>query len=367
MWESIFSDAFPQGMANFFYASDLYEYAAYKWNHDNETHTKMNETELAILAMYAGLQQQDLNGNITSNGAMISTISGQTLAAKVLASLELNMASGGSWNKLNLMFGSFEPMIAFFALAGLVDGPSGADFEPLPNPGAAMVFELFSTGGNGSYPGIQDLWVRFLYRNSSLADASFLEYSLFQLGNSQSVLPYSDFTSGMLAISLDSFAEWCDTCGSINLFCMGLANDAGDFSGSSSNGNSGSLDPVVAGAIGAAVTCGVIGLLLAIAVMLGFVRLSSSHERRNSSLGGFKGAEKMASDNDLSYAKSGAHRERVGSWELRDGAKATEEGVLPVYAGATVDRERGGSVIRSADDDATSVMGATPVEPRQSI
>lgn len=366
-------------MANFFYASDLYQYAAYKWNHDNETHTKMNATDLATLAMYAGLQQQDLNGDIIVDGVgqgdMISAVAGRTLAAKIVASLDLNMASEGSSNKLNLMFGSFEPMIAFFALAGLVDGPSGADFEPLPDPGAAMVFELFSTGGNGSYPEIQDLWVRFLYRNSTLPDARFVEYALIGYGNSQSVLPYSDFTSGMLALSLDSYAEWCDTCGTTNSFCAGVASDSDGSSDSSSNGgsagsSSGRLDPVVAGAIGAAVTCGVVGLLLAVAIMLGFVRLASSRERRGSSaLGGFKGAEKMASDNDLSYAKGGVRRERVRSWELRDGAKAAEEGVAaPVHAGAVVDRVRpAASTTGSADDDANSVMGAAPVEPRQSI
>jgi hypothetical protein len=377
MYESIFSGAFPVSMANFFYASDLYEYAAYQWNHDNNTHTKMNATDLATLAMYAGLQQRDLNGNLSVSGAaqgdMIRAVSGRTLAAKVLATLKLNMASNGSSNKLNLMFGSYDPMIAFFALAGLVNGPSGDDFDPLPNPGAAMVFELFSNGGNGSYPAAHDLWVRFLYRNSSIPDAPFVEYSLFGNGNSQSVLPYNDFNSGMGAIALDGVAAWCNTCGSINLFCSGLQSNSGGSSGSPSTGgvtgsNSGRLDPVVAGAIGAAVTCGLVGLLLLVAILLGFVNLSTSRERRNSSLGGFKGAEKMASDNDVSYAKSGVRHERTGSWELRNGGtKAAEEGVASVDAGAVVDKDRARSRTRSVDDDAISVMGATPVEPRQSI
>ena len=376
MYDDIFSDAFPPSMGSFFYATDLYEYAAYLWNHDNRTHTKITSEDFGLLAMYAGVQQQALIGNLSvsgnQQGDMIRAISGRTLAAKVLANLKLNMASHGNTNKLNLMFGSFDPMVAFFALAGLVNGPSADNFEELPKPGAAMVFELFSNGGNGSYPAARDLWVRFLYRNSSLPGTPFIEYSLFGNGNAQSVLPYADFTSGIRAIALDGVAAWCNTCGSINLFCSGLKSNSDGSSGlpsvdGTTGSNSGRLDPAVAGAIGAAVTCGVVGLLFLAAVLLGFVHVSTSRDRRNSSLGGFKGAEKMASDNDLSYAKSGVRHERIGSWELRNGAKATEEGVAAPEAGAVVDKGRASSGARSVDDDAISVIGATPVEPRQSV
>ncbi|KAH8907329.1 histidine acid phosphatase [Coniochaeta sp. PMI_546] len=377
LWGTIFSGAFPLSMANFFYATDLYEYAAYQYNHDNTTHSKMTSSDLAMLAFYAGLQQRDLNGNLSASGAvegdMIRAISGRTLAAKVLERLKLNMASRGSSNKLNLLFGSFEPMIAFFALSGLVNGPSADNFEPLPNPGAAMVFELFSNGGNGSYPAVHDLWVRFLYRNSSISGTPFVEYSLFGNGNSQSVMRYSDFASGMQAVSLDGVAAWCNVCASINLFCSGLQSNSGGSSGSTSSGTSssgsgGKIDPAVAGAIGAAVTCGLFGLLLIAAVLLGVVRFSTSgQDRRNGTLGGFKGAEKMASDNDLSYAKGGVRHERTGSWELRDGAKATEEGPETVGAGAVVNKTRATSRTRSVDEDDISVMGNTPVEPRQSV
>lgn len=378
LWDAIFSSAFPLSMANFYYATDLYEYAAYQYNHDNTTHSKMTTVDLAMLAMYAGIQQRDLNGNLSASGAvsgdMIRAISGRTLAAKILERLKLNMASHGSSNKLNLMFGSFDPMIAFFALSGLVEGPSADNFEPLPNPGAAMVFELFSNGGDGTYPSAADLWVRFLYRNSTIPGTPFVEYSLFGNGNSQSVMRYSDFASGMQAIALDGIAAWCNVCGSINLFCSGLESNSGASSGGSSStggssaGGSGKIDPAVAGVIGAAVTCAVVGLLLLAAMLLGFVRFStSSADRRNSTLGGFKGAEKMASDNDLSYAKSGVRHERTGSWELRNGAKATDEGVSSVDAGAVVNKNIATSRTRSAEDDDISVMGATPVEPRQSI
>ncbi|KAB5586207.1 histidine phosphatase superfamily [Coniochaeta sp. 2T2.1] len=392
LWHGIFAGAFPLSMASFFYATDLYEYAAYQYAHDNSTHSQMNQVDLAMLALYAGIQQRDLNGNLSASGGgdgdMIRAIAGRTLAAKVLSYLKLNMASKGSSNKLNLMVGPFDPMIAFFALAGLVDGPSADNFQTIPNPGSAMVFELFSNGGNGSYPAMREMWVRFLYRNSSLPGARFVEYSLFGNGNSRSTLRFNDFASGMQGISLDGVSSWCNTCGSINLFCSGLTSNSGGYPGSPAtsggsgsdsnyNDNSNKIDPVVAGVIGAAVTCGVAGLVLLASILLGFVRLSSSRDRRNSSSlgGGFKGADKMTSDNDLSYAKGGVRHERTGSWELRNGGKGTEQGVTSV-----TDAGSGAAVVRSKDRVATSrtrsfdeerddisVMGASPVEPRQGL
>jgi hypothetical protein len=373
LWQNVFSGAFPLSMANFFYATDLYEYAAYLYNHDNSTHSKMTFVDLEMLSMYAGLQQRDLNGNLSASGSvsgdMIRAISGRTLAAKVLERLKLNMATRGSSSKLNLLFGSFEPFTAFFALAGLVNGPSAANFAPLPKPGAAMVFELFSVGGNGSYPSMSNLWVRFLYRNSSIDGTEFVEYSLFGNGNSQSSMRYSDFASGMQAISINGISAWCNVCGSINLFCSGLQSNTGGGSASpatvgSSNGR-GATDQIIAGVIGAAVTFAVVGLLLLLACMLGIVRFSTARkEGRNGTLGGFKGAEKMASDTDLAYAKGGVRHERTGSWELR---KAAEEGVATTHAGVAVRKDHISPGTKSIDDDAISVMGATPVKPRENV
>lgn len=377
LYHTIFFGAFPLSMANFYYATDLYQYAAYLYNHDRATRSKMTSVDLDMLAQYAGIQQRDLNGNLTASGAeqgdMIRAISGRTFAAKVLERLKLNMASKGSSNKLNLMFGSYEPLIAFFALSGLVNGPSGDTFKPLPNPGATMVFELFSSGGNGSYPSISDLWVRFLYRNSTVAGTPLIQYSLFGNGNEESSMKYNDFESGMQAIALDGITTWCNVCESINLFCSGLKSnaDAGGSTGSGStesHGNGGSsLDPVIAGVIGAAVTLAVLGLLLLVFLLFGILRFSPSKDRRSSTFRGFRGAEKMASDNDLAYAKSGVRHERTGSWELRNGGKAAEEGAACTDSGAVVQKNYASSSTRSVDDDAISVMGATPVKPRESI
>lgn len=386
MWDKYFTAAFPENLATFEYAYDLYEYAAYQFNHDKDTHHQMltantsYSTDLAFLAELAGTQQRDLNGNLSVSGVvpgdMIRAISGRMLAGKVLERMKLNIASKGANNKLNLMFGSFEPFVAFFALSGLVNGNSAGDFQQLPNNGAAMVFELFSVGGNAStYPETHNLWVRFLYRNSSLPDTPFTPYPLFGDGNFPGSMQYVDFASAMQAVAVDGIAGWCNLCESINLFCQALKSNTGGsldptLSGSHGTNTSG-LNPVVAGAIGAAVTVFVAGALLSGAMVFGGVRYHRPDGKgRTGFLGGFKGARKMASDTDVSYSKSGARHERTSSWELRHGGKKAEEQVTTSGVGAVVQPK---NVARSTvstkgdDDDGFSILEHTPVKPREDV
>ena len=93
----------------------------------------------------------------------------------------------------------------------------------------------------------------------------------------------------------------------------------------------------MAGVIGAIVALVVFGLILVAIMLVGGCRIHRVNKKRRSDLGGFKGAEKLASDQDLTIpkARAGASitepaptvlrgHERVGSWELRDQAKAEE-------------------------------------------
>jgi len=78
------------------------------------------------------------------------------------------------------------------------------------------------------------------------------------------------------------------------------------------------------------------------------IRLQRRSGRRQSDLGGFKGAEKLASDQDLTMSKSRAGvsivdsgaihapaKERVGSWELKDQAKTRNEQSPVLHVGNT--------------------------------
>jgi hypothetical protein len=384
IWESLLSQEFPLSMANFHHAYDLYDYANYKYIHDNDTR--------AAMANFAGIQQRYLNANLSASGStkgdMIRAISGRTLAGKVLSLLSQSINTAGGSNKLNLLFGSFEPLLAFFELAGLTESAAKATFLSFPNPGATMIWEVFSVGGaEAKFPSSKnDLWVRFLYRNGTDAAAPFVEYPLFGNGNSESRITWAEFSREMNKISVSDLLSWCNMCGAVSLFCYGLkasldpdTGSSSSDSGSGSSGNNQGVSPVVAGVIGAAMTVAIFGLVVLTAFVFGGVRLyrCGQEKERKSSLGGFKGAEKMASDMDVTHVSaSGIRHERTGSWELRNSVKDVEEGVIettpptakvaeahaPEQAGAFVSR---GLDTKTIDDDAISEINYSPVMPRE--
>ncbi|KAI1409989.1 phosphoglycerate mutase-like protein [Hypoxylon sp. FL1857] len=383
-YETTFGDVFPNtlpnAMLNFDYAYDLYDYARYAYDHDDSVRETLNEDRMAILRSLADNQQFDLNGNLSASGSqegdMIRAISGRTLAAKVVAQLSAHIHSGSTANKMTLMFGSFEPFLAFFALSDLANtAPSGL-FREIPEPGSAMVFELFSTVNDSTYPQENELWVRFLYRNGTDSDAPLMEYPLFGRGNSEARMQWTDFQNEISKFAIQEVSTWCDLCSSITLFCDSLSYGTGSSSGwvdgNNGNGNrNASLSAPVAGVIGAVTTLAVLSLAGTTAFVFGGLRIRrkglSDADRRRSSLGGFKGAEKMASDHDVSIAKSGVKHERVGSWELSGPSPVT----TPAPATVAESSPSGlfGASIRhhQRDDDVDSIAGATPVSPMERV
>lgn len=380
-WQEIFPNTLPNMMLNFDYAYELYDYAQYAYDHDESVRDALGAVNLTILRTYADIQQFGLNGDLSASGLqegdMIRAISGRMLAAKVVAQLSEHINSAGTENKMTLMFGSFEPFLAFFALSDLANTGSSGAFRTIPLPGAAMVFELFSTNGDdSSFPQQSELWVRFLFRNGTDADAPMTEYPLFGRGNSETRMRWSDFVNEMDKFSIREVAEWCEMCNSVALFCSALTHEPGD--GLSSSGgtigsnNDVSLSPPVAGVIGAIITLGVIGLAAMTAFVFGGIRIrrkDPAAAKHRSSLGGFRGAEKMEPDRDVSVAKNGIRHERVGSWELGGPTGATGVTVPPPAAtdgntGVTF----GASVRRHEDDDdKDSFAGLVPVRPAEQV
>ncbi|OTB14726.1 hypothetical protein K445DRAFT_367409 [Daldinia sp. EC12] len=378
-WEEVFPDTLPNTMLNYGYAYDLYDYAQYAYDHDESVHEALNEDRLAVLRSLANRQQFDLNGNLSASGSqqgdMIQAIAGRTLAAKVVTQLRTHMSSAGSSNKLTLMFGSFEPFLAFFSLAELIN-VSGT-FTQIPDPGAAMVFELFTTDDDAAYPREDNSWVRFLYRNGSGSDIPFTEYPLFGRGNSETRMTWADFQEGVDKFAVWQLSDWCNMCSSLTLFCSSLGDNSGSVdssSGSSSGSNqnsNASLSPAVAGVIGAVTAIAVLSLAGVSTFVFGGLRIRrrdpSDSARRRSSLGGFKGAEKMASDHDVTVTKSGARHERVGSWEL-GGPSASGKVTIPAPVAVPESGVFGASIRRNAkDEDEDSILGASPVDPVERV
>ncbi|KAI1389173.1 phosphoglycerate mutase-like protein [Hypoxylon trugodes] len=374
-WAEVFPNTLANSMLNFDYAYDLYDYAQYAYDHDDSVRDSLNADRLAILRNLASNQQVDLNANLTASGLqegdMIRAISGRTLAAKVVAQLSSHIASAGTINKMSLMFGSFEPFLAFFALSNLSD--TNGFFQQIPGPGSAMVFELFSIDNVTSYPHEDELWVRFLFRNGTDSSQPLVEYPLFGRDNSESRIRWEDFTVYIARFSIQDVSTWCDLCSSVTLFCNSLGHSSGSSGGLSNSGESSnaSLSPAVSGVIGAVTTIAVLALVGTTAFVFGGIRVQRRDPldaaRRRSSLGGFKGAEKMASDHDVSIAKTGARHERVGSWELggpgptitTPAPAATTEGGTSGFFGASI-RHRG-------DEDADSIAGLSPVKPVERV
>ncbi|KAJ4392834.1 hypothetical protein N0V85_006813 [Neurospora sp. IMI 360204] len=411
-WERIFHGdniAYPLNLADYHHAYAFYDHVQYLYVHDNATKSQLNSTFVDYLGSLAASEQREKHGNLTVSGKeegdRIRAVAGRTMAGKVMKWFDSNIQTQGRTNKLNMAFTSIEPFFAFFSLSGLVDGPSGGDFKNhVPNPSAAMIFELFSKGGSDSvYPPDEDLWVRFLYddgKSGSLPQ----EYALFGNGNSQSVMSLAEFKHSMGEIALNSSSDWCDACDSPASFCLVTkGTTGGDGTGGSHDpgspvvshdGQRLKMDPTIAGAIGAAAAIAAIGLGLLAATLcagLRFHRAGSEKKReqermfRMLNLGSAynnKGPENnRAPDADVTYARNGIRHERVGSWEMHNGFGTNPyngtsstptrggggSGLDRVYtndAGFYSPKPSGSSSKRPVEDDRVSYFGAAPAKPR---
>jgi hypothetical protein len=333
-------------------AYQIYDYVNYMYTH-NSTVADSNSVDVVNqLRALADAEAFALNGNLTNSGFeegdMINAISGRTLAAKILGLLQYVVEKEGQYSKLNILFGSHEPFLAFFALAGLPE--KNANFYGIPDFASLMAFELFSVDSvvndTSSFPDESALQVRFLFRNGTDEGSDLNKYPLFSAGVDLPEMPWETFQEEMSAIMMNTVGDWCDACASESIFCAVEGTSSSDPFSSCSSSEAEShhkkVTPAVAGVIGAAVTLAFFLLVGALAMLIGGVRFHrNASKSRHASFGGFKGAEKMASDPDLvssgivsgATAPAGASvvkgHERVGSWELgqNNGAAAGDTGV----------------------------------------
>jgi len=276
------------------------------------------------------------------------------------------------------------------ALFSLLELPTvNPDFKYLPPFASAMAFELFSYSNDsteGIYPSVDDLWVRFLYLNGSLGDEnpspSIQAYSLFGRDPDQLDMPWQDFYSLMESVSLDNVGDWCLICTSSSIFCPALVGDDTSSTSLISSQKSSKVTPTVAGVIGAIVTLVVAGILFALLMLLGGVRLYRNQETKKD-LTGFKGSSKMASDQDLHLPKNAAPigvathevdigdqkrgHERVGSWELEN--KKEGRDTMSSLGGMTAKGDDYGTKYSFDEDRLHDGLNpfTAPVNPRESV
>ncbi|KAF6845030.1 histidine acid phosphatase [Colletotrichum musicola] len=368
--------------ANFWDAYNIWDYVRYRRSHEQAFYRAMADTydyDKQFLQLHAKNQQLAMNSDMEPSGLkkgdMIRTVAGRTFARRVVDALKANGNFAGYSNKMTLMFSSHEPFMSFFALAKLQneEAPLASPFWNLPEHGAAMVFELIGDQPNDPerYPTEENLYVRFLYRANANADTPFVEHSLFGMPDGDSRVTFRYFKQEMLKFGLD-VSGWCSTCASSQPFCSTLRNAPAPEPTLGESVRSAVQKPVVAGIIGASIILAVLGLVIVAAAVLGGFRIrrvgrdagmdDNKDSGRAAGLGGFKAAEKRASDPDLSVSRRGLQHERQGSWELREGRD-----VVSGQAGIVVDKSSASFYSKNMDDDDMSDLGASPVKPRESV
>ena len=344
---------------DFINAYAIYDYLNYMYEHNTTFNSMLSDSKnidpstnisyLDTLRWYADQQQYSQLGNLNAKNNItsdpfpgevsgsISTISGNLLAAKMVAQLQANIDWQGEYYKLSVMFGDYQPFMSFFALADL---PSlNSNFYGLPDFGSVAVFELFSHADSSDgtqYPSEEDLYVRFYFRNGTDSDQLYQSYSLFNNGPDTPDMKWVDFVQQMNQIMIGDVGVWCQQCGAYlqptdRIFCSYWNATESISADTLKTGSHGPVSPVVGGVIGALIALVVAGLLFGAIMLIGGVRFHRVKSRK-SEMGGFKGGQKMASDKDLTLPKGGAivgasvetpgspvpgGHERVGSWELK--------------------------------------------------
>ncbi|KAJ5468843.1 hypothetical protein N7475_006595 [Penicillium sp. IBT 31633x] len=343
LWKLALSATYDDASVTYTNAVQISEYLEYEVVHNASLLEALNEADIIHARWLADQYLWSTNSQQSSSSGstirVISPIAGQTLASSILAAFDLNIQESGDRHKMTLLFGGDEPAVALSSLIGLASKQQSNFLSRLVR-GGSFVFELYSFEDSSNlyptYPGSDNLYVRFLLHNGTDNATEFEPYSLFGHGPSRASIPYTEFRSELETFAVASTQEWCLRCNSDSVFCNGVLDQ------SASQPEKKRMSPAVAGVIGAIVTLIVVGVISALAFFVWGIRKSKAHK---GSRGGFKGPDKLADDadvsfrepiwessktnnaqspNDLSTGVVVQGHERTGSWEMEEGKKAIE-------------------------------------------
>ncbi|KAK4088494.1 hypothetical protein Purlil1_7045 [Purpureocillium lilacinum] len=377
-YQNLFSSGPLEGVidpsvATYLNAYEIYELVSYQYEHNETVYNGLEDANNTLNILRANafdLERAKTSVNTTSTDIALKTlysIAGRTLAYNVANAFNGTVAANGASSKMTLMFGTLRPLLSFLSVGGLLtrENVASGPLSTLPDHGAAIVFELVSqryASNSGGFPSADDLSVRFYYRSAAALNGTFTDYPLFGSGNDGPSIPFMSFVRQMHEKGT-SPTGWCSICRPEGTapWCGYIPNDSEDpkCPPSSSSG----MSPAVGGVIGAVIVLGIIGLVsLALFALGGFRLRRSGKPERNATLGGFKGAERMPGDPDVTVTKVGAREERVGSWELRDdGGRGP-----PMTTAGIVTRDFHQASRRMEDSDGVSV-NEPPVHARESV
>lgn len=334
LWWRVLSGVYDEYDATYTNAVDISDYLEYEALHNGSIYTSTNENEISRVRWLADRYTWATNAQGTSLAShstigVVNPIAGQTLAASILNVFRSNIKHYGSQQKMTLLFGDNEPAVALASLLGLAS-QQHSNFYSRPVRGASLVFELYSfetDAVDSSYPGVDELFVRFFLHNGTNASTDFEAYPLFGYGPSHTDIPFTTFQSELETFAMSATRDWCMRCNSQSVFCTG------SFGTSEISYGKQRMTPAVGGVIGGVITLVVIGVVAAICfLIMGRRKRGREHVP---SLGGFKGSRKLASDTDVTL--------RSPIWDKSTSAEAEQSDGISAGGGWVHGHERTGS------------------------
>ncbi|KAK2882662.1 hypothetical protein FQN49_000136 [Arthroderma sp. PD_2] len=224
LYSRLLFDVYERDKVGVFYAPMIYEYLSYQYLHNPTAKGTISRSDIDQARYFADQWAHATSRNTDASWSKdgILAIGGRSLAYFIVRALQDNEDTKGSSNKLSLVFGGYEPMMAFIQIA--ISAQHREGLGGIPNHGASMIIDLFSVEEDGpiEYPRSDTkLMVRFLLRNGTDAfdpETPFIAYPMFGNSLHRTAMPYKEFISRMVD-NMMSTSEWCLGCGSKSGFC----------------------------------------------------------------------------------------------------------------------------------------------------
>ncbi|KAJ5223272.1 hypothetical protein N7468_007814 [Penicillium chermesinum] len=223
----------------------------------------------------------------------VRAIDGAVWIGQMLSSFNEIIESKGTKSMLNVQFGSYGTFMSFW---GLTQMPAASvNFTGIPDYASSMSLELVTNATGTDFPSEDEISVRFMFHNGTMTGSD--EPTVFPMfGQSETVLPWSDFSSQASKVGVTSNGQWCAMCGNTDGKCASFASSSGSGSASASHtAGSGGMSRAVAGVIGAMVTLAVVLGLEALFFLVGGFRIA----KRNKGGPGMGAAAEVADDKSL--------------------------------------------------------------------
>ncbi|KAM5439029.1 hypothetical protein McanMca71_003431 [Microsporum canis] len=221
---------YTRDMASVLYAPLVYEYLNYQYTYNSTARGIISRADVEKARQYANewAHETSSSADVSWSKDRMLAIGGRSLAYSIMFALQQNERTQGSSNKLSLLFGGYEPMMAFINIA--ISAQHRKGLNGIPNYGASMVIDLFSVeeeDGLVEYPSDDSkLMVRFMLRNGTDAsdpETNFTPHPMFGNSLHQTAMPYKEFVSQMV-YNMKSTSEWCRSCNSRQDFCSQYVN-----------------------------------------------------------------------------------------------------------------------------------------------